>query len=103
MKRIVNGKRYDTETAEEIASAGSGGGRGDFRSYTETLFRTPKGAWFLAGSGGPLTKYAKRNGSERIGSEGIIPLDEDEAQDWLEAEWEWEVLEAYFAARIEDA
>lgn len=38
-----------------------------------------------------------------MGREGIIPLDEDEAQDWLEAEGEWEVLETYFAARIEDA
>ena len=102
MKRIVNGKRYDTDTSEEIASAGSGG-VSDFRSYYETLFRTQKGAWFLAGSGGPLSKYAKRNGSERIGSEGIIPLDEDEAQEWLEAEGEWGALETYFAARIDEA
>ena len=103
MKRIVNGKRYDTEKAEEIASAGSGGTGNDWRSYYETLFRTPRGKWFLAGSGGPLTKYAERNGSERMGSEGIIPLNEDEVRDWLEAEGEWEVLETYFAARIEDA
>ncbi len=47
MKRIINGERYDTETAEVDWDNGYYGG--DFKRCEETLSRTKKGAWFSCG------------------------------------------------------
>jgi hypothetical protein len=104
MKRIIDGKRYDTEKAEEIAWNGSTEGRSDFRYFSEYLYRTARGRWFLAGSGGPMTKYAETIGNGRTGGDGIIPLSEDEAREWLEhcdSSSATEALEKYFT--LEDA
>ncbi len=46
MKKIINGRRYDTATAQEVASD-SYGIPGNFEHWTETLYRTQAGAWFL--------------------------------------------------------
>ena len=37
MKSIINGKRYDTETAQELASWDNGCNCGDFHECEETL------------------------------------------------------------------
>ena len=47
MRRIVDGKRYDTETAQKIGHE-SRGNCGDFRAWSETLYKTKKGAFFIA-------------------------------------------------------
>ena len=76
MKKIINGKRYDTKTATEIASAWNGCSRSDFNFLLETLYRTDGGAWFLAGEGGALTKYAEvlEGGRSHCGGKDIVPL-----------------------------
>lgn len=58
MIRIVDGKRYNSETAEAVAEWDNGFGSSDFKACSETLYRTEKGAFFLVGSGGPLSEYA---------------------------------------------
>ena len=104
MKKIIDGKRYDTATALEVASASSSCGRGDFRSWEETLYRTPNGNWFVAGEGGPMTKYGRPDGGGMTtGGKGLFPLYPDEAREWLEEEGETKALETYFADGIEDA
>ena len=103
MKRIIAGKRYDTETAKRVAKYRNGLGRGDFRNYNEELYRTPRGNWFLAGEGGPMTKYSQPCGDMTSGGEGIIPLTPEEARSWLESHDENEALERYFSDSIEDA
>ena len=105
MKQIVNGKRYNTETAIEIASVWNGCSRTDFRFMREALYRTAGGAWFLAGEGGALTKYAEslEGGRFRCGGEDIVPLTSGEAMKWLENNRKTEALETYFAKEIEDA
>ena len=102
MKRIVDGKRYDTRTAQEIGTA-SRGHCGDFRAWTETLYKTPKGAFFIAGSGGPMTRWGKSSGNESWGDEGIIALSRDEALEWC-SEYldDADEYEGYFD-EIEDA
>lgn len=55
MKKVINGKVYNTETAEEVASY-SFSNSNDFRYIREKLYRTKKGNWFLYGEGGPMTK-----------------------------------------------
>lgn len=105
MKSIINGKRYDTEKSILV---GEGGSRGlsitDFGYWEAGLYVTPRsGAYFLAGSGGPMTMWAKPCGSGRTGGEGIIPLSGDGALEWAERYLTTEQVEAHFGAVVEDA
>ncbi len=67
MRQTINGKVYDTETAEFIEHNCQGGGTKDFCYYEEDLYRKKTGEYFLAGAGGKLTIYAKGSGTERTG------------------------------------
>jgi hypothetical protein len=104
MKTIINMKRYDTATAEEIASWWNGCSRNDFNYCAETLYRTASQSWFLHGEGGPLSKYAQsvEGGRGTCGGETIVPLTEAAAAEWL-AEHEPSVFEKYFAHRAQNA
>ena len=104
MKRIINGKKYDTDKSEEIANYRNTGDRGDFKYCEETLYRSPKGNWFLYGQGGAMSKYATRHVDGGASSgEAIVPLDEHDAYQWLESHGETETIERYFSGNIEDA
>jgi hypothetical protein len=59
MRQIVEGKRYDTSTARKIGSGGGKAYPGDFHYYSESLYLTEKGSFFLAGEGGPLSRYGR--------------------------------------------
>ena len=105
MKRIINGRRFDTDTATEVASASGGGYNfSDFRYYEETLYRTPRGNWFLHGRGGASTRWsvAAPDGS-RGGGENIHALSDAEALQWLEDAEETEAIEQWFADQVQDA
>ena len=105
MKKIVNGKRYDTEKAQWIGGWDNGCYTSDFKFCEEVLYKTPKGAYFLAGSGGPLSKYSKPCGTNSVcGGSDIIPLTKDEAAVWAmwaETHLSAEEYEAEFG--VEDA
>jgi hypothetical protein len=102
MKQVIAGKLYDTETAEHIAKD-SFGNHGDFKHWEESLCRTAKGAYFLAGSGGAMTRYATDLGNNsRGGGYEIVPLTEAEALQWCEdRKINPDVISDYF--KIEDA
>ena len=57
MRAIIDGKRYDTETAKVVAEWANTYDRGDFHHYSEALYLTPKGAWFLHGEGNASSPY----------------------------------------------
>jgi hypothetical protein len=103
MIQIIDGKRYNTETATKIAQYHNGLGRSDFRSIEETLYLSPKGNWFVQYWGGAATQYAESSGNSRYGSSGIRPLSIDEAYEWVEAHAAPETVEKYFADRIQEA
>ena len=84
MKQVIEGKTYNTETAKEIASYGNSLAMSDFRYFDETLFRTKKGAYFLSGEGGAMSKYSRPCGDMTGGGEGIIVLSVQEALEWCE-------------------
>lgn len=85
MKQIINGKKYDTETAKLLASYRNGGGWRDFNHFEEDLYRKKTGEHFVHGVGGPATRYAEREGSNTwTGGEKIRPLTEQEAREWVE-------------------
>jgi hypothetical protein len=107
MKRIIDGKRYDTETADWVAAVGSDTcSVTDFGYWEAALCRTPRGRWFLAGKGGGMTMFAESvGGGGSRGGEGIIPISEREARERLERGgfgYDYEdALERWFA--IEEA
>jgi len=84
MRKIIEGKVYDTKTAEHVGEYSNNLGRGDFRYVSEDLYRTKKGTFFLAGEGGAMSKYAESNGNESYGSSNLNLLTEEEARVWCE-------------------
>ena len=85
MKKIINGKLYDTETAKEIGSKCHGEGYRDFRYYSEVLYLKRTGEFFLYGVGGPMSRYAVSAGQNQwSGGEKITPLSYDNAKRWAE-------------------
>ena len=85
MRKVINGKVYDTETAEWIADY-SYSYHGDFHWYEESLYRTKKGTYFLSGEGGGMSKYAAYSpagGGYSAGSD-LFLLTEQEARQWVE-------------------
>lgn len=105
MKKIINNKRYDTETAKQIAETGSwdqGVGPSDFNFWSETLYQKRTGEYFLFGEGGPLSKYSEpyeTNGSQSGAK--IIPLTLDQAKQWAEKAMDADEYEANFGP-VED-
>lgn len=84
MKQIINGKTYNTETATELGHYWNGRSDSDFSHISESLYRTKNGQYFLAGEGGPMTRYSRPVGDMTGGGKGIIPLSESEAREWME-------------------
>lgn len=100
MKKIIKGKRYDTETATLIASYSNGLNRSDFRHLYEDLFITKNGQWFMEYKGGPKTKYAITCGNWTHGDHDLTLLSENEAYEWLNQHQKMcdfdSILENYF-------
>lgn len=85
MKRIIDGKLYNTDTAIEIASWDNGLYSSDFGHCTETLYKTKNGAFFVYGSGGAMSRWSVPVGSNgRGGGDGMEALTEAEALRWCE-------------------
>lgn len=61
MKKIINGRKYDTDTAREIAYWNNGAGLRDFNLVEKTLYRKKTGEFFLYIYGGPETEYAEED------------------------------------------
>lgn len=96
MKKIINGRKYDTATAKLIGHYTFSDPR-DFCFCDEDLYRKRTGEFFLAGEGGPASKYAHRcDDNSRTGGEGIIPLTEEEAREWVEQRFDADQYEAIF-------
>ena len=84
MKQIINGKKYDTQTAEHIYEWDNNLGESDFNHCYEDLYRKKTGEYFLYGRGGPMSRYAESNGNTSFGSKRIVPLTIEEAKYWVE-------------------
>jgi len=101
MKKIINGKRYDTETAQLIGSDGYSNRR-DFCFWREKLYRKKTGEFFLYGEGGAMSRYGRSTGQNlRSAGEEIQPLTLKEAQEWGEQHLDADEYEEVFG-RIEE-
>ena len=84
MRMRIGTKVYDTVTAKKIADYESSYSKRDFRYYEESLYQKKTGEYFLAGKGGPESKYREQVGiSEWDNGQNIIPLTMEQAKEWL--------------------
>lgn len=83
MKKIINGKLYDTDTAEYIGGY-EYGNSSDFEYVSEALYRKKTGEFFLYGRGGPMSKYAQSCGVNSWGGgEAIISERDFNVKEWV--------------------
>ena len=85
MKQIINGKTFSTETGTALCDVSSSCSSTEFEWWSETLYQTAKGAYFLHGRGGALSQYSESLiGGARTGGEKLKALTRDEAIEWAE-------------------
>lgn len=86
MKQIINGKTYNTDTATHLYTVSASGCTvSDFQWWQESLYQTAKGAYFLHGQGGGLSRYAESfDGGGRTSGEMLEALTKSEAIAWAE-------------------
>lgn len=102
MKKVINGKVYDTDTAREVGCFDSGAGDRLF-GWSETLYVKRTGEYFLFGEGGPGSKYSVRTGvNNTTGSAKIFPLSYNDARKWAEDNLGGDEYIAEFGAIGED-
>lgn len=103
MKKIIGGKRYNTETAKYIGSGSPDCGVNDFEYFEESLYQKKTGEFFLHGEGGPASKYAIEAYGSMRGSEKIIPISLKEARAWGEKYLSTDEYEEVFEVEEEDS
>ncbi len=104
MKKIIKGKLYDTEKAALLHEWSNTANVRDFSHFTENLYKTAKGSYFLHGQGGPASPYAvKVDTNSYSGGEAITPMAETEVVKWLEDNEGDEVILNSFADHVQEA
>ncbi len=103
MKAIIEGKRYDTDTAELLHSWDNGRPASDFRERSKQLYRTPQGRFFLYHEGGPMSDMADSSSGEMHGGKAIEPVSDEDAFGFLVSHDGISIAEEYFPNMIEDA
>ena len=98
MKKIINGKEYDTNTAKCVADWENGYGHNDFISVEEHLYRKKTGEFFLHGEGGAMTEDAKHCFNGYCYGEKIIPFSVGEAKEWAENHLDGDTYEDIFGS-----
>lgn len=85
MQKIINGKKYDTETAEKLGTHCYYFGEYRDETFTiESLYLKDNGEFFLYGTSGSMGKYPKDSLFERVSGEIIKPFTQEEAKQWTE-------------------
>lgn len=97
MKKIINNKRYDTETARLVGEWDNGLSGRDFARCDEDLYQKKTGEYFLHGEGGGNSKYGEWHGNSGGPGETIILMTAEEAREWAEKRLTAEEYEAEFA------
>lgn len=103
MKAIIDGKRYDTSTADYIHAWDNSYSKGDFKYRSKILYRTAKGVFFLLHFGGAQTDVAERIGNAYGPGIKIEPISEADAFGFLCSHDGVAKAEELFPERIEEA
>jgi len=101
MKKIINGKSYDTETATLLAEHSEKGKPHLAENFTEKLYIKRTGEYFLHGEGGRDSKYGQRYGHSGMynpdgSGEKITLLTVKDAKQWAEGYISGEEYERIF-------
>lgn len=102
MKKYINGKVYDTNTAQLLASY-EHSYKSQFNWYKEQLHRKRTGEFFLYGEGhadSPYCTYSADGG--RDPGEYIIPMTYEEARQWAEKKLDTNEYDQIFGTPEED-
>ena len=103
MKQIISGKTYNTDTAEFVCDTSNSLRQSDYGHENSALYVTKKGAFFIAGLGGPLTRFKRDTGNGWSDGEGIIPLSRQEALAVAEEHASSDTIEEFFSDILEEA
>jgi hypothetical protein len=103
MVKVIDGKRYNTDTAVKIGENWNGLPPNDFNYCSENLYVTQNGNFFLCFNGGVMSKYSVSNGKTTTGNSGIIAMSKEDAFKFCQKNDEIETMEEYFADMVEDA
>lgn len=96
MKKLINGKRYNTESARYIGEYEPPYAVNDFKWYKETMYRKQTGEFFLHGEGNGDSPYAEKYIDGWGQGEKLVPLKEEEAKKWAEDHLEVDAYDMVF-------
>jgi hypothetical protein len=101
MKKIINWKKYDTDTAQCVIPLSSRVGKSHFGYWECDLYRTAKGNWFICGEGNGASIFAVVAGTGTTAGSGIRVVSDGWVRDELEKAGHDNILEEFF--NIEEA
>lgn len=102
MKKVIKGLIYNTENSTEIGRFNNGLDREDYQFWEASLYTSPhKKHYFLAGFGGPMTRFGVINDSSSgwcgAFSERLDRMSKEKAFEWARIYLSPEVVEEYFS------
>lgn len=103
MKKIINGKLYNTETAH-LVGTWSNEMDGDFSWTEESLYQKKTGEFFIYGQGGAHTRYAQNTDATHwVEGEAITLISYDDARQWAEEHLTADQYQEAFGEVTEDS
>lgn len=103
MKKIIDGKCYNTDTAKLEGVYENNYPSNDFNWIREEFYRKKTGEFFIYAEGGSHTQYAERlTENNWSGGSEIIPLSYESAKKWAEKYISEEEYERLFGTISED-
>jgi hypothetical protein len=97
MRKIINGRKYDTDTAKRVCCYDNGCYITDIYYYSETLFKKKTGEFFILVEGGACSQANEYLGKGcYIGGKNIIPISEIRAKKFVELNGSVEEYEELF-------
>lgn len=103
MKRIIDGKTYNTDTASRICDTSNDYYQSDFNVENSDLYVTKRGSYFIAGSGGARSRFAQCVPDGYCGGDGIIPISREDALAECEMHGSTDDIEKFFGDMVEEA
>lgn len=101
MNKVIKGKRYDTDTAEELGVIGANRANSLTR-WENRLYRKRTGEFFLYCYGGAASQYAVSAGIDGYScGEEIHPMTQEKAEKWVEENLSGDEYEKIFGVKEE--
>jgi hypothetical protein len=101
MNKVIDGYTYDTETATRLAVYGERLRLA--KDYSEVLYQTTNGRFFLHCRRNGLSKYGWRFKSQRVSYEKLWALSRAEAFEWASVRLDGKEVRSLFPDMVEDA